>query len=78
MTFDITKHRLVPKHVKLSDSEKKKLFGDYHIDIKGLPRILKEDSAIAKLNAKPGDIIKIERASKTAGTTFYYRVVIEG
>ena len=78
MTFDISKHLLVPKHSKLSDADKKKLFEEYSIGVKELPKIHSTDPAIEKLGAKVGDVIKIERRSETAGTTFYYRVVIEG
>jgi len=75
MSFDINKHELVPKHTKISDSEKSKLLAAYHIEGKGLPKISKSDSAIAKLDLKAGDIVKIERISKTAGITHYYRQV---
>lgn len=78
MAFDVSKHILVPKHSKLSDSEKNKLLEKYNINVLELPKILKEDPAIAKLDVKVGDVIKIERKSKTAGTSDYYRVVIEG
>ncbi len=78
MAFDVIKHRLVPKHTKLSDSEVKKLCENYHIEVKGLPRILKDDAGINKLNVKSGDVVKIERVSRTAGVTTYYRVVIDG
>ena len=77
MTFDVSKQELVPKHSKLNDSEKKKLFEDYKIDSKSLPKILDGDPAIANLKAKAGDVIRIDRESKTAGTTIYYRAVIE-
>jgi DNA-directed RNA polymerase subunit H len=78
MSFEVNKHSLVPKHQKLSDSEKNKLLDEYHIEIKSLPKISKEDPAVAILNAQAGDVIKIERDSLTAGKTIYYRVVIEG
>ena len=78
MTFDISKHLLVPKHSKLSDSEKKNLFEKYSIGVKELPKIHISDPAIEKLSVKLGDVIKIERESKTAGSTSYFRVVIEG
>jgi len=78
MTFEVNKHFLVPKHTKLNDSEKSKLMEKYHISFRDLPKILKDDPAIAKLNLSQGDVVKIERASKTAGETVYYRVVIEG
>ena len=78
MVFDVNKHFLVPKHSKASEAEVKKLFEKYHINSISLPKILREDPAIIKLNLTAGDIVKIERNSKTAGKTIYYRVVIEG
>ncbi len=62
----------------MSDAEKQDLLQKYNITLKDLPKILKEDSTMAKLSVKVGDIVKIERPSKTAGTSFYYRVVING
>jgi len=78
MAFDVNKHHLVPKHMKLNDSEKKKLLLHYSITTKELPKILVKDPAIQNLKPKVGDIIKIERESKTAGVAFYYRSVVEG
>ncbi len=77
MTFDINKHELVSKHKKLSDSEKSKLFEKFNIIGKELPKISLNDPAIANLGAKQSDIIKIERVSKTAGVSYYYRQVME-
>ncbi|MEK6809034.1 MAG: DNA-directed RNA polymerase subunit H [Nanoarchaeota archaeon] len=71
----ITKHLLVPKHLKLSEREKEELFKRYNISLKELPKILKEDSAIAELDVKVGDIIKIIRKSHTAGESIFYRGV---
>lgn len=76
--MDVIKHHLVPKHSKLSDAEKDKLLKSYSIEPKVLPKILKEDPAIAKLHAKSGDVIRIDRESKTAGTTVFYRGVVDG
>lgn len=77
MAIDVIKHTLVPKHSKVSDSEKQKLFATYNIEARALPKIVKNDSAIAKLDVKIGDIVKIERISKTAGVASYYRVVVD-
>lgn len=76
--MDITKHKFVPKHVKVSDSEKAALLKEYKVQLINLPKILRKDQAISKLSVKAGDIIRIERESKTAGTSNYYRVVIDG
>ncbi|HLC70516.1 MAG TPA: DNA-directed RNA polymerase subunit H [Candidatus Nanoarchaeia archaeon] len=76
--MDIAKHKLVPKHVKVSDSEKAAILKEYKIPVMDLPKIMRTDQALAKISVKSGDVIKIERDSKTAGITQYYRVVIDG
>ncbi len=73
--IDVTKHILIPKHSKLSEKDKKDLFDKYGIIAKDLPKILPTDSAIANLDLKPGDIVKIARKSPTAGETIFYRCV---
>lgn len=78
MGLDVTKHVLVPKHTKLNQKEKQRLFEKYNISEAELPKISKKDPAIAKLKLKPGDVIMIERPSATAGKTVFYRVVISG
>ncbi|MGC8929260.1 MAG: DNA-directed RNA polymerase subunit H [Candidatus Woesearchaeota archaeon] len=70
------KHELVPEHIKISESEKKELLEKYKISLNELPRILKNDPAIAHLNVKEGDVIKIIRKSESAGQSVYYRVVV--
>ncbi|MBI4983246.1 DNA-directed RNA polymerase subunit H [Candidatus Woesearchaeota archaeon] len=77
MAFDVNKHLLVPKHTKISDSEKSKLLEKYNVNLLSLPKILKDDPALSKFDVKVGDVVKIERKSKTAGASMYYRVVVE-
>jgi len=77
MTIDIKKHQLVPKHSLLADSKKEKLFVEFNISSRQLPKIIKDDQAIIQLGAKAGDIIVVERKSKTSGVIKYYRVVID-
>ena len=57
----IKEHVLVPKHTLLSDKEKEKLLENYHLTLKELPKIKKDDPAIHSLNVKEGDVVKIER-----------------
>lgn len=75
-TMDELKHNLIPKHTKISDSEKTELFNKYKINLRDLPKISLNDPAIAHLEPKVGDVIKIERDSETAGATEFYRGVI--
>ncbi len=77
MAFDVTTHNLVPKHVKISDSEKEKFLQEQVLATRQLPKILKTDPAILHLKTQAGDIIKVERKSITAGVSLYYRVVVD-
>ncbi len=74
--IDVSKHVLVPKHVKLNEKEKKDLFEQYVADLRDLPRVYKDDPAIQGLDVKEGDIIKIFRKSPTAGEAIFYRRVV--
>jgi DNA-directed RNA polymerase subunit H len=69
-------HNLVPKHTKLSAAEKTKFLESNNLTIRELPKIIISDPSLGSLLASAGDIIKVERASPTAGVTHYYRVVI--
>jgi len=73
--FDVTKHELVPKHVIISEKEKKELTDKYKLSIPNFPRVLVSDPAIGHLKAKEGDIIKVIRPSSTAGEAVFYRRV---
>ena len=75
---DISKHKLVPRHVILNDKEKKELLEKYNITLNQLPRTLTSDPMVKKLDAKVRDVIKITRDSRTAGSVSYYRVVVKG
>jgi DNA-directed RNA polymerase subunit H len=78
MALSVSKHMLVPEHKKLTKEEKEALLSMYNITTKELPRILKDDPALAGLAVDSGDVIKITRESPTAGKSVYYRVVIRG
>lgn len=78
MAFDVTTHLLVPKHSKLNDSEKESLLNEWKLTTRQLPKIAKTDSAVLHLKPQVGDIIKVERKSRTTGLTSYYRVVVDG
>lgn len=74
--FDPTNHELVPKHEKLSEKAKNEILEKYNLTMQELPKILKNDPALAKLDVKVGDVIKITRKSSTSGQTYYYRGVV--
>ncbi len=76
--FNILEHELVPKHVLLSEEERKEVLKEYRATLKQLPRMLASDPVAKLLGAKPGDVVKIIRKSPTAGENVYYRVVVKG
>ena len=49
----------------------------YNASPNEFPFVLSTDSAAKSIGAKPGDFVKITRASETAGETVYYRYVVE-
>jgi DNA-directed RNA polymerase I, II, and III subunit RPABC1 len=68
-------HRLVPKHIMLTDTEKKELLNTYDCKDTQLPRMLTTDFVARYFGAKPGDIFKILRPSPSAGFYVSFRVV---
>ncbi len=74
---DQIEHELVPEHSKLSEKDAKDLLKIYSLTIREIPKILITDPAIAHLDVKEGDIIKIKRNSRTAGETVFFRGVIK-
>ncbi|MDI6917795.1 MAG: DNA-directed RNA polymerase subunit H [Thermoplasmatales archaeon] len=77
MKIDVTKHKLVPEHVLLSDTESKDVLKKYNVSRDSLPQIPVTDPCARMLGAKPGQIIKIIRRSQTAGSFTAYRMVVE-
>jgi DNA-directed RNA polymerase subunit H len=74
--FNILNHEMVPEHIILKENEIKEVLEKFKIGPQNLPKILLSDPAAKAINAKEGDILKIVRKSKTAGTSIYYRVVV--
>ncbi len=73
--IDITKHEFVPKHIKLTEEQSEEVLKKFNISKKQLPKILKEDPAVSRLDCKKGDVIKIIRKSPTTGESEFYRIV---
>ncbi len=76
MKFDIFEHELVPHHEVLTKKEVNALLKEKNVGKGQLPKILTTDPVVKKLNAESGDILKIIRHSRTAGTSTFYRVVV--
>lgn len=77
LQFNITHHKLVPKHELLSfhnEQEIQNLLQKLMIKSRfQLPLILKTDPVSRYLNAKPGNLIKITRSSPTTAEHVFYR-----
>ncbi len=74
---DKIQHLLVPEHIKVSDAEKKRLFDEYALRFKDIPKMNLTDPAIKHLDVQEGDIVKIIRNSPSAGHSIFYRGVID-
>ena len=75
MVVDILKHEFVPSHEILPKKDAKDLLDSLGVEKESLPKIFFADPVAKKLEAKPGDLLKITRKSETAGQTVYYRLV---
>ncbi|MGM5483971.1 MAG: DNA-directed RNA polymerase subunit H [Nanobdellota archaeon] len=69
-------HDFIPKHEKIEQKEKEEFLKKYNTSLQSMPKIAKKDPAIAHLDVKVGDIIKITRKSETAGETVFFRGVV--
>ncbi len=76
-SFDLFGHELVPQHTIAEDSEIDLVLNHYGIKKSQLPRILRDDPAARVLGAKVGQVIRIGRTSPTAGSIYYYRLVVD-
>ena len=76
LTFNVSKHSLVPKHELISNMRKEELKKIYFLDrIEKLPTILKEDPVAKYYGMQNGDVCKITRENPNVGTSIMYRVV---
>jgi DNA-directed RNA polymerase subunit H (RpoH/RPB5) len=74
LQVDIARHVLVPRHTILPRAEVDELLKGLMIKSKAqLPSILESDAMARYIGAHPGDVIRIERKSPTAGETLFYR-----
>ena len=77
LQFSILDHRLVPKHIKLTNEESLLFKEKYKIlDESNIPSISKFDPVAKAIGLRPGEICKIIRPSKTVIESIYYRICI--
>jgi DNA-directed RNA polymerase subunit H len=75
--IDVTSHKMVPKHRVLTPEEAEEVCQRFGIVPQRLPKIQSKDPAVKAIAAQPGDILRIERESETAGVSVAYRIVVE-
>ena len=75
LTFNVTKHSLVPRHEILTKDESEQLVKSLHImHIKKLPKISSSDPIAKYYGLKRGQVFRITRPSETSGISYYYRL----
>ena len=75
LTFNITRHQDVPKHIPLNDVEIKEVIEKYKVRKNQIPKILSTDPMARYYGIKPGGMFKIIRPSTSAGEYVTYRYV---
>lgn len=75
LQFNILEHILVPQHRILNEAEKIKIKIRYNIINDELfPELSRFDPVAKAIGIRPGEVCEITRPSKTAITSFYYRI----
>lgn len=75
LQFNILEHSYVPKHTILTDEETQAIMMRYNVsNTDMLPNISRYDPVAMAIGMRPGQVCRIERFSKTAVKTAYYRV----
>ncbi|WP_256685049.1 DNA-directed RNA polymerase subunit H [Halococcus qingdaonensis] len=73
---EVSQHTLVPEHRLVDDDEIDALLAEYDISRTDLPKIKRTDPALPD-EAATGDIVRIERDSRTTDRAVVHRLVIE-
>lgn len=77
LQYNPSKHILVPKHEKMSDTEVRGVLQEYQLRSKSqLPSISRTDIMARWLGLKHGDVVKITRTNENSGVYYYYRCCV--
>ncbi len=69
---------MIPKHELLTKEEADQVRARFNSSPSQFPYIQSTDAIAKEVGAKPGDFVRITRSSETAGSSVYYRYVVEG
>jgi DNA-directed RNA polymerase subunit H len=75
--FKISTHVLIPNHELLPREQAQEITKRFNATPSQFPYILATDPIAKEVGAKPGDFIKVSRKSETAGSSTYFRYVVE-
>ncbi len=70
--FNIFNHMLVPDHIVIPTAEIRNVLRTYNCKLHQLPKIYEDDPAVVMIDAKVGNVIKIDRGNDN----YSYRLVI--
>ena len=76
LSFNVTRHSLVPPHVPLSPAGKKRLLAGLGSKATSLPKIKDSDPVIKYLGLAPGTVVAIRRCFGALEADQYYRIVV--
>jgi DNA-directed RNA polymerase I, II, and III subunit RPABC1 len=77
LLVDIYEHHKVPRHVRLTATERAQLSRDLKVTEDLLPKMQRHDPMARYLGLRVGDVVKIFRYSMTVAHDVYYRVVVD-
>lgn len=74
LQYNVSRHELVPAHVRLEDAQVKAVLKTYMLnDKRSLPTLLSTDPVAKYMGLRAGDVVEITRPSPTAGDTKFWR-----
>ena len=76
LQYNILKHDVVPKHVIMTSDETTEMLKTYNATLSNLPEIGRFDPVSCLLGIRPGMVCRIERGSKTAMRSNFYRLCV--
>lgn len=75
--FNISKHRKVPRHRIVADSEKPGIIKSYNLkSLEQMPKILSQDAMAKFIGARPGDVVEVVGLCETSADNLRYRYCV--